>query len=340
MKIALCLHISLAYYGGGEKWACKVAGLLTNHGHEVEIYSLPYLPKGKKRVDPALVLNGVPYVEKWKHKLNDVDIAYIFYHPFSWVNFSCTCPKIAALLSGVYFLNNPFSQNYGVVPLTAHWLHKIVGRLDFASFNAVHILNYAQATRFPHENVYVIPLGVDTQIYQPSSPKSQKFTVLFVGRQVWQKGWDTFLNIASKMKNLGYNFNFVCLGDATNKHLISKPFILDESRLANEYSRAHVCISPSRSETFGSANTESLACGTPVITTRLPSNLSLKLPFFFANDEKQIINRILYLHNLWVKDPDGYELICKDCVEAAQKYDVKLAYQKFESMLKEVAVRR
>jgi hypothetical protein len=51
MKIALCLHISLSYGGGGEKWSWIVARHLRSRGHEVEVRALPYTPHSRRVID-------------------------------------------------------------------------------------------------------------------------------------------------------------------------------------------------------------------------------------------------------------------------------------------------
>ena len=56
MHIAFGHHLSLAYYSGGEKWVISLAKELTNRGHDVEIYALPFLLDGSRKIDPKDVL--------------------------------------------------------------------------------------------------------------------------------------------------------------------------------------------------------------------------------------------------------------------------------------------
>jgi len=86
MRIAFCHHLSLSYFGGGEKWLISVSKELAKRGHDVEIYALPFKLEGKSKVDPKEYLEDIPYKEALRHKVK-ADLVYVTYNPLSWLNF-------------------------------------------------------------------------------------------------------------------------------------------------------------------------------------------------------------------------------------------------------------
>jgi len=103
MKIALCPHLSLEHYRGGEKWTATLANRLAADGFDVAIRALPYTPRNERRVSADDVLDdAVSYQERWRHDLSGFDTAYLFYHPFARSFFTGRTHTIAGIHSWVY----------------------------------------------------------------------------------------------------------------------------------------------------------------------------------------------------------------------------------------------
>ena len=88
--------------------------------------------------------------------------------------------------------------------------------------------------------------------------------------------------------------------------------------------RAHVLVNPTFVDTFGLAILESLACGTPVVTTPIPAHLGLELPLFLASTVDDFVKAIMKIHKLLSHDPHSYKRMCRAARNAATKYDVEL----------------
>jgi len=340
VKISLCLHISLSYGGGGEKWAWTVARYLKERGYNVEVRTLPYVPHGRRVVDPAKVLGDIPYYEAWMHTV-DADIAYVFYNPFAYIFFKCTrnCIRIAGMHSNVYFLSRTPPVTYGIPAVAARLLYKVIGLADLSLYDVVHVVN--KAIRVRHPRVLYVPLFVDTNTCKPLAKKRDKFTVLFVGRPSWQKGWDIFVQVAKTLKKRGVDVEFLCAGCTTHDSFIQGLGYIDSDReLAKVYSSAHITLHPSRSDTFGLVILESLACGTPVITTPIETHTSLELPLIHSSTVKEFLKKVLEVKKLYEKRPEDYQRLADMGRKAVEeRYDVKKVLQKFEGMIVSLAVK-
>jgi glycosyltransferase involved in cell wall biosynthesis len=125
------------------------------------------------------------------------------------------------------------------------------------------------------ERIAVIPYGVDLDFFMPSAvPRAagQKFTVLFVGQPIRQKGihyllqaWKCLQLPDSELRITG---DFA-EASGLREHLAGTVFLgrLNWNELREEYRRADLLCMPSLTESFGHVMLEALACGTPVLAT-------------------------------------------------------------------------
>jgi D-inositol-3-phosphate glycosyltransferase len=156
------------------------------------------------------------------------------------------------------------------------------------------------------DKITVIPLGVDLEMFRPiphdeamaaigvELPREQRL-ILFVGRLDPVKGLETLLKAICKLTELEPELaKDLCLavigGDDDNdgSDIADELECLDklkdevglhdlvaflgsraQNTLAHYYSAAEVCVVPSHYESFGLVALEAMACGTPVIASRV-----------------------------------------------------------------------
>ncbi len=156
------------------------------------------------------------------------------------------------------------------------------------------------------EKICILPCGVDTELFQPlrqidarealGRDESHERLLLFVGRIEQIKGIDVLLDamgrLLAKRPFLRDELCLVVIGGAIDpeedgaetekfnelRRLIRQHSIegnvdligsVDQRQLAIWYDAADICVVPSLSESFGLVALESMACGTPVVATRV-----------------------------------------------------------------------
>jgi len=322
MKIAFCTFVSLSCYGGTEVRLAEMARLLTERGHEVKVYATPYSHGGRK-VEPESFMPDIPYHESWRNKV-EADVAYIYYYsPLVWrALFSVKCPKIAGLHPpGLLSKRSP-----------RHYLFRLIGSQDLASFDATRI--QSPIFKFKHNQVFEIPDWVDTKAFELEKQKSDKFTVLFVGRRHRDRRWDTFLEVASNLSQ-NNDIDFIATGEGCE--LANGLGSVGHQDMPEVYSKAHLLLHPSLTDTFGLAIVEALSCGIPVITTAIPAHVSLEVPLFYAQSTKEFMEQVLEFHKRWRREPEWYQGLRQSLRQSVLKYDINTVFPQLENMFKKVA---
>ncbi len=145
----------------------------------------------------------------------------------------------------------------------------------------------------PRDRIRVVPCGVDLSLFRPLDiGESRKKlglngekVIIYVGRVEPIKGLDLLLKSAAIMEgrealkvlivggNLSQEEEVQKLKDLADElgvaNITEFVGIVDQKHLPMYYSAADVCVLPSHYESFGLAALESLACGTPVVATRV-----------------------------------------------------------------------
>jgi D-inositol-3-phosphate glycosyltransferase len=140
----------------------------------------------------------------------------------------------------------------------------------------------------------LVPCGVNLDLFQPVEKAEARRQLslgngdrilLFVGRIEPLKGVDILLGAAAQIESASDCFVVVVGGDSTERkevaHLQKLAVELgiaervmfmgavDHERLPLFYSAADVCVVPSFYESFGLVALEAMACGTPVVASRV-----------------------------------------------------------------------
>lgn len=150
------------------------------------------------------------------------------------------------------------------------------------------------------KNITVIPNGVDTDVFQAKEKTkvrdllgfpNEKKIVLFVAEFATQnpfKGGAILREIISD--STFSDVIFVTVGGShksTYHNHICYPYIEDENELANLYAACDVLLYPTQADNFPLVVLESMACGTPVISSRIggiPEIICDKLDGFFVEE--------------------------------------------------------
>ena len=328
-RVAICPHISVEHFRGGEKWAVALANRMAEEV-EVSIHALPYAPGGTRKVKVRDVLEpDVPYSESWRHDLSKYDSAYIFYNPFSNIFFHGANRSVAGIHSWVYISDRLFESHYGIVPTIVKALYWGFGQFDLNRFDVVHTVT--PAFESPHPKTIHIPNFVDTEKFNPDRTRlNREFTVLVTSAHITAKGWDTVIELSTQ---LPANINLAATGTSDSSSVRDLGF-LNESALADAYSRSHVVLHPARVDTDSMVINEALASGTPVITTPIPTHIRQNRAVIHSSTITEMRNAIRRLYSEW-KSERGYEERCEIAREEGLKHDFDVIYPRLKRLLVE-----
>lgn len=327
-RVALCPHISLEYYRGGEKWAASFANMLAADGVDVSIRALPYLPGNQRRVAVTDVLDDdVSYREAWRHDLSAFDSAYVFYNPLSNLFFPGDTSLVAGIHSWVYVSDRLYEPYYGVVPTLTKWLYRAIGPADLGRFDLVH--SVTPAFECDHPNLVHIPNFVDADRFHPDrAPRHETFTVLVTAAHIPEKGWDHVREVAARLPE---GIRLAATGASDDPNVRDLGF-LDEDDLARAYASAHVVLHPARVDTDSMVINEATAAGTPVVTTPLPTHVRENEAILHASTPAEMVGLIRLLHREWERDA-GYEDRCRLARTTGEEHDVRRIYPRLKQLL-------
>jgi D-inositol-3-phosphate glycosyltransferase len=165
-------------------------------------------------------------------------------------------------------------------------------RVVVASAHEKHLLTALYGA--DPERIAIVPCGVDLDLFAPMEKefarrhlglKDGERVILFVGRIEPLKGIDILISVAAQLHE---DENFIVLivgGDARASaeieqlraqaerlgvdHHVSFVGSVAHDQLPLYYNAADVCVVPSYYESFGLVAVESMACGTPVVASRV-----------------------------------------------------------------------
>lgn len=168
--------------------------------------------------------------------------------------------------------------------VTYFWIKSILKASERLIVQTNHMQrNALRYLRLPQDKVTIIPNGCDVDFFKPDfSKKSKRFTILFVGRLVGQKGPMVFLKAIKRLDTLlaDVDFQVKVIGDGpmrpkmeafVQKQNLEKRFLftgwISKEELLHEYQSASLQVMTSYDEGMSIAALESLSTGLYMVST-------------------------------------------------------------------------
>ena len=212
--------------------------------------------------------------------------------------------------------------------------------------------NYISQSFLKNKDIFVIPNGVDTKIFQPSDASSllkslniseclkDKFVIMGVSSQ-W-KSESKGLNDYKAMSKLLQPDEMIVLVGIPNEVITELPKNIvgikrtnDQQELAALYSRADVVTSLSSAETFGLTIIEGYACGTPAVVydnTAPPSLITPETGFIAKNHNYK--DAYAKIQQIKEKGKSHYFAACVKLVR--EKYDKQKCFAQYLKLYDEL----
>jgi glycosyltransferase involved in cell wall biosynthesis len=357
MKIAFVYDVIYPYVKGGvEKRVWELAVRLTHHGHEVHLFGMKFWEGEDIISREDVFLHGVCRAQKiytrgrrsiWQavyfslHLLSPLhkekfDIIDCQQFPY----FSCFSSKLISKLRktplvitwhevwGEYWYEYLGWKGFGgkitermVSLLTQHCV-----AVSLTTKNNLKSLGY-------HQQITIIPNGVDLQHIRLINPSDEPSDIIFVGRLIKEKHVDLLIRAFAILSSEQPELRLLIIGEGPEQDAITKiiqelslenrvvlrGFLDDHDKVIALMKSAKVLVNPSTREGFGITALEALACGIPVVTINNPANairdlINEKNGFTCSLSEKDLAVTIRIALR-------RYAEMKNDCIASASAYD-------------------
>ncbi|ABL88653.1 glycosyl transferase, group 1 [Pyrobaculum islandicum DSM 4184] len=370
MGISLAIYsvLNVGYGGGFERWLYETVSRFSARGYKITVITTKAgRVRDAKAKSRFLSLPNVNLVElnnadkpftiptdlrKFFKTLSDAELLY-FNNAFAANELLA---YLARKFKGLRVISGYLGTFHNVGGFARMAYHTSINLTVSRHFDAHHVLNKERLNwlkSLGYKNIYYIPPGVDLNKFRPIREKAETFTVLFVGRLEYQKGFDMLaeaihvLNIRDREK-----IRFLICGDgslATVAELLTSRYDnvhwkkwCEEKELIEMYSTSHITVAPSRYgyEEFLLVPLESMACGTPAVTTDIPGPREYVRNFYnglrVPLDKEYIKYAIEFFKNIWYKNRELYFKYIKNALDTASAFDWNKVINKLDNMFRHV----
>ena len=167
-------------------------------------------------------------------------------------------------------------------PIGAWLTSRTLLRCDRITALSRALVEATAAIGVPAERIRVIPNGVDTNSFVPLPHQARDDTILFVGSLIERKGVGHLLAAAAEVLGLFPTYRLVLIGEGPQYSMLERladslgiarrvVFLGSQSQdqVRVQMQRARLLVLPSLEEGQGVVLLEALACGTPVVASRV-----------------------------------------------------------------------
>ncbi len=317
--VTILTHYDLSLFRGGEKFVINLANALLEIGCNVTVLAYPFNKMG--RVNPRRYLSHkvmYKYILPHEKLKIDSDTSYYIYAPIIYelnpLVKDYSHLKIAGIhgfvitaeLSDYEVWRIPplrFIRMHGFKAFLAYYYLKLTGKRDLFKYDLIHIINPFQRAFLPPRlspRIFYAPLWTNyTRIHSNYTESEEYFKILILGCNDFRKGYDICEALINYFfKQSSFKILFYSNVRFKNPGVRFIGFIKEED-IPRLLSQVNLLLHPSRLDTFGLTIIESLACGTPVITSNILAHRIFSPPVFLCSSLRDYIVEITRLYGLW-----------------------------------------
>lgn len=193
--------------------------------------------------------------------------------------------------------------------------------------------------------------GIDRNIFYRDD-ENRRY-IGYVGRLEKSKGWETFLNFIYQCEKIEMyrDYKYLFVGDGSDSEKFDKKIkelglekkiekykLVDQQSLKKIYNKLEFLVFPSISESLGLVGIECMACGTPVIGSKIEALQEyIKEDYSGYLFEINNVKELLFKSQKYIsKSERDKEQIRLNCVKISAKYDSILVGKKLNSIFYEI----
>lgn len=180
-------------------------------------------------------------------------------------------------ISGWWELERGFLRRSGLLP---RLLRKFFFRSDIIIALSKEIKSQLLNFGFPLQRTKSLPNGVNIRSFHPVNIQNERHNIVFVGRLVIEKGVPLLIQAIAKLKDDFPDIELNIIGDGYGRDdllKMTKEFGVEDcvrflGRKNNVYehlTQADIYVQPSLNEGLPNSLLEAMACGLPVVVTRV-----------------------------------------------------------------------
>lgn len=251
----------------------------------------------KQRIERESLKYDCIFSHYWFSGIIGLDIAQAYGLPQTHIYHSIGQMRYEALQDG-----QPHDANYLFFKTRSDWEQRIAREsTSIISTSPMERDDIVRIFGVSPDKISVIPVGVDTVQFRPYHTRTIRKRlglptnnpiILYAGRLEWRKGIGTLVQALSELGQQWAESTLYIIGGGSTKpskrldsdelsrlHQIIKELGLKnrvhflgakpQTQMAAYYAAADVCVVPSYYEPFGIVPIEAMACGTPVIASRI-----------------------------------------------------------------------
>lgn len=354
-KIVFVTELFYPSVGGQEVRFLELAGLFTEHGWEVEVLTIAtQATAGAQESLGSVKVNRLTYDERYQRpypwlRRNPITIGRFALAVRKWLaSHSCDVvvfnqwPLLPQMLAprGRYITVNDWCEHRSGL----FWkvINSLLARSTDKHICVSDALRQLLESRYGLRGAQSIPSGIFLNAYQAAE---EKRGILFFGRLSEHKHPEDAVKAYLLAREQGLDEDLTVAGGGpllehlrrTYGHL---PYIHIPGRVSDEeklrlFSSHRIYVLPSEREGFPRTIAESMACGTPIITTRYPDNGSVDVVDLYrcglvvAPAPEAIAEGLLSLS----RNPAQWESYADSGLRGASELDWNVVFNRFSLFL-------
>jgi len=340
----------------------RSAGKAQNHNSKLKIFDNVYIHESPWLLifHPFWILRqGLRIIQDTRYEIQDTIMTVHDYPPFynglgAWLLWRKT--RIPYVLEIMHIPGHP--KTAGFKEIFYKWLMRVFARYSAKRAGAVRVINQKQTPEFliksgvPKEKIRYIPaFYIDLETFRPMPEVKKDYDLVFAARLERNKGILNLIEVVKIVKQSKPDIKLLVIGSGSeldriklnakrytlNANIFFSGWLPTLEDVARAYNSARVFINPSLNEGGPRVVLEAMACGLPVITTRVGLMLDIikngDNGLFTDWNPHGIADRILHLlysENLQKKfSSAGLELV--------KQFEKKAAIKNYAEKLKNLA---